>query len=163
MNKHILLFAGLALTIASCTSNQAEKKVADSSAMIALDTTFSPENKEATHSITCYQFVKNKDTANMQLRINGEEITGFLDYHIYEKDANKGTLAGEMKGDTLIADYTFDSEGIRSVRQVVLLKKDGKFYEGYGPVKEDKGKYVFENRTNLKFDNTTVFSSVPCK
>lgn len=99
----------------------------------------------------------------MQLRINGEEITGFLDYHIYEKDANKGTLSGEMKGDTLIADYTFDSEGLRSVRELVLLKKDGKFYEGYGPVKEEKGKVIFEHRGSLKFDHNVVFSPIPCK
>lgn len=159
----MLLFTGLAAIMASCTSNQAEKKMSDSSAKIALDTTFSPANKEPAHSITCYQFVKNKDTANMQLRINGEEVTGFLDYHIFEKDANKGTLSGEMKGDTLIADYTFDSEGMRSVRELVLLKKEGKLYEGYGPVKEDKGKYIFENRGKLKFDNTIVFSPIPCK
>ena len=149
--------------MASCTSNQAEKKVADSSAIIAVDTTFTATNEAPEHSISCYQYVKNKDTASMQLRINGEEITGFLDYHIWEKDANKGTLSGEMKGDTLIADYTFDSEGLRSVREIVLLKKDGKFYEGYGPGKEEKGKYVFENRAKLKFDNNVVFSPKPCQ
>ncbi|WP_316746037.1 hypothetical protein [Pedobacter gandavensis] len=162
MNKHILLFAGMAVIMASCTSNQAEKKVTDSS-MIAVDTTFSPTNEAPKHEITCYQYVKNKDTANMQLRINGEEITGFLDYHIYEKDANKGTLSGEMKGDTLIAEYTFDSEGMRSVRELVLLKKDGRFYEGYGPVKEEKGKVMFEHRGSLKFDHNVVFSPIPCK
>ncbi len=99
----------------------------------------------------------------MQLRIDGEELTGFLDYKFAEKDANKGTLAGEMKGDTIIADYTFDSEGLRSVRELVLLKKDGKLYEGYGPVKEDKGKMVFIDRSKLKFDNHVVFSSKPCQ
>lgn len=163
MNKHLLLFAGLATIMASCTSNQADKKLADSSAMIAVDTTFSATNEKPEHSINCYQYIKNKDTASMQLRTNGEEITGFLDYHIWEKDANKGTLSGEMKGDTLIAEYTFDSEGLRSVREIVLLKKDGKFYEGYGPVKEDNGKYRFENRAQLKFDNNVVFSPKPCQ
>ncbi|MBB2149499.1 hypothetical protein [Pedobacter gandavensis] len=161
MKKHLLLFAGLAVMMASCTSNQAEKKGRDSS-MIAVDTTFSPTNRAPENSVSCYQYVKNKDTANMQLRINGEEITGTLDYYIHEKDANKGTFSGEMKGDTLIADYTFDSEGLRSVREVVFLKKDGKFYEGYGPVKEDKGKVMFEHRGSLKFDNNLIFSPIPC-
>lgn len=162
MNKHLLLFAGLAVMMASCTSNQKESKMADSSAMIAVDTTFTATNQAPEHAINCYQYVKNKDTATMQLRINGEEITGFLDYHIYEKDANKGTLAGEMKGDTLIAEYTFDSEGLRSVREIVFLKKDGKLYEGYGPIKEEKGKIRFENPGTLKFDNL-VFSPKPCQ
>lgn len=163
MNKHILLFVGLAAMMASCTSNQAEKKVTDTSEMIALDTTFTAANEKPEHSITCYEYIKNKDTASMQLRINGEELTGFLDYKLAEKDANKGTLAGEMKGDTIIADYTFDSEGLRSVRELVLLKKDGKLYEGYGPVKEEKGKMMFIDRSKLKFDNNIVFSAKPCQ
>nr|GFC68635.1 hypothetical protein [Tanacetum cinerariifolium] len=38
-----------------------------------------------------------------------------------------------MHGDTLVADYTFQSEGTTSIRQVVFLRRDIGFIEGFGP------------------------------
>ena len=35
-------------------------------------------------------------------------------YQLKEKDRNDGTLQGTINGDTLIADYTFSSEGMLS-------------------------------------------------
>ena len=136
MKKAFFLITGLAALLASCTSNQAEKTAKDSTGMIAVDTTFSPTNPAPENTNSCYLYTNKKDTASIKLQIKGEELTGTLHYNIYQKDVNNGTIAGEMKGDTIIADYTFDSEGLRSVRQVVFLKKDGKLYEGYGEMKE---------------------------
>lgn len=163
MKKILFLFAGLAAIVASCTSNNAEKKAKDTTEMIALDTTFSPTNPAAENSTSCYTYTKNRDTASLSLTMKGEELTGNLKYHLFEKDANKGTIAGEIKGDTIIADYTFDSEGLRSVRQVVFLKKDGKLYEGYGESEEKDGRSVFKNRKALKFDSQLIFTPVECK
>lgn len=40
---------------------------------------------------------------------------------------------------TLIADYTFWSEGRKSVREVAFLATDDGLVEGYGPVQEHSG------------------------
>jgi len=163
MKKAFFLFAGIAAMLASCTSNNAEKKAKDTTEMIALDTTFRPANPAPENSSNCYLYVNKKDTASIKLQIKGEELTGTLHYNIFEKDQNNGTIAGEMKGDTIIADYTFDSEGLRSVRQVVFLKKEGKLYEGYGEMKEQNGKFTFVNRAKLKFNDHFTFNPVDCK
>ena len=161
MKKIALLLISTSAFFAACNSEKAADSTADSNQIIAEDTTFTAtEPKSASN---CYAYTKNRDTAALELRINGEELTGDLSYTLFEKDSNKGTIAGEVKGDTIIAEYTFDSEGMRSVREVVFLKKDGKLYEGFGPVEEKGGKTLFTNRSLLKFENSIVFSPADCK
>lgn len=113
----------------------------------------------------CYSGSIKKDTILMNLTIKGNEVTnGKLSYKFYEKDKNQGTLVGELKGDTLIADYTFMSEGVSSVRQVAFLKKGNTYVEGYGDVVDDnKGKVTFKDKKQLKFDGNVVLSKVDCK
>ena len=68
-----------------------------------------------------------------------------------------------MKGDTLVADYTFNSEGKLSTRQVAFLKKDGKLMEGFGEVVEKDGKIYFKSISDLKFDDAIEFTKINCK
>src|SRR5687768_4887307 len=85
------------------------------------NTNVSPATKQS-----CYSYIKNRDTATLTLITSGHVITGELSYKLFEKDSNYGIIKGEMKGDTLIANYVFNSEGKKSTRQVAFLKKDGK-------------------------------------
>lgn len=119
---------------------------------------------EATISEECYQGVLKKDTISMSLNLKGNQISsGKLSYKFFEKDRNQGTLIGELRGDTLIADYTFMSEGTTSVRQVAFLKKGNAYVEGYGDIIEDNGKVIFKNIKQLNFDSKTILSKVACK
>lgn len=158
-----LILAGLVIISASCTNENKTGQVTDTSQIIAADTTFTVTQPKESSS-DCYVYVKNRDTASLKINRAGEELTGDLDYNLFEKDRNKGTIAGEMKGDTIIAEYTFDAEGMRSVREVIFVKKDdGNIYEGTGEVMEKGGKMVFKDRGALKFDPTIVFTKTNCK
>lgn len=149
------------LAIGSCTTDKKTDSPTDSTALTVTDTT----KGVATDNVLgdCYAYIKNRDTASLKLQIDGEQVTGDLSYRLFEKDSNKGTLAGELKGDTIIAEYTFDSEGMRSVREIVFLNKDGKLIEGFGDVEQKGVKTVFKNRATLKFDNGLVFDKTDCK
>jgi len=163
MKPLILIPAFLTIVVASCTNENKSKQAGDSAEVIAVDTTFTATHPKKSSS-DCYVYIKNRDTASLKINIDGEELTGELDYKLFEKDSNKGKIAGEMKGDTIIAEYTFDSEGMRSVREVVFVKKDdGNLYEGTGEVMEKGGKMVFKDRSALKFNPTMVFTKADCK
>jgi hypothetical protein len=163
MKSSILMLAFFAIMVASCTNENKSKQTGNNNEVIAVDTTFTATNPKK-NSSDCYVYIKNKDTASLQINIDGEELTGELNYNMFEKDSNKGKIAGEMKGDTIIAEYTFDSEGMRSVREVVFVKKDdGNIYEGTGEVVEKGGKMVFKDRSILKFSPTMVFAKTNCK
>lgn len=163
MKHQIFLSAGLISLLFSCTNDQAKKNIGDSTTVKIVDTITTPAPVK-TNTADCYQYIQNRDTATLQLKITGDELTGELNYNLFEKDKNKGKIAGELKGDTIIAEYTFDSEGLRSVREVIFVKKaDGKLYEGFGEVEEKGGKTVFKNRSALKFDQGMAFSKADCK
>ncbi|WP_316814012.1 hypothetical protein [Pedobacter heparinus] len=163
LSSMVISVAALSV-LASCNNENTNKQANDSaSKVIAVDTTFTATHPKA-HSNDCYVYIKNRDTASLKLNIDGEELTGELNYNLFEKDSNKGKIAGEMKGDTIIAEYTFDSEGMRSVREVVFVKKDdGNIYEGTGEVMEKGGKMIFKDRSALKFSPTLVFTKTDCK
>ncbi|SHL22342.1 hypothetical protein [Flavobacterium xanthum] len=127
-------------------------------------TDVTPEKNDSEEPISEQFYSGNikKDTILMNLTMEGNKIlSGKLIYNFYEKDKNEGTLIGELKGDTLLADYTFMSEGISSVRQVVFLKKGDTYIEGYGDIVEEaSGKVIFKDRKQLKFDGKSVLSKV---
>lgn len=126
--KTILLIFGFISFIACNNINEetrGNEKVATDSATIEKTAT----NKEASE---CYINTKNKDSILLRITIKNNTVTGEMNYQIAGKDKNKGTLQGEMRGDTIFADYTFSSEGKESLRQVAYLKKDNQLLEGYG-------------------------------
>lgn len=155
MKKVILLGFVFVSFLVSCKKEKEIEEAPSESEKIIIDEQVSRE---------CYRGIINKDTISMTLHIKGNELTsGTLSYIFYEKDKNEGTLIGEIKGDTLFADYTFMSEGITSVRQVVFLKKEVSYVEGYGDVVDDaKGKITFKDTKQLKFEGNIVLQKVDC-
>ncbi|MFB3387403.1 hypothetical protein [Flavobacterium sp. LAR06] len=111
----------------------------------------------------CYTSRLNGNIVALSFNVNShQEVNGKLSYNITGKDKNEGTLIGNMKGDTLIADYTFMSEGVSSVREVVFLQKDGTLIEGYGDVVDANNKVTFKDKRKLKFDAKNTLTKSDC-
>jgi hypothetical protein len=153
MKKIILIIAVVVLV--SCKKSKPEE---------VIPSTVESAKIEESVGKQCFQLVANNDTITMVLNTNSHnEVNGELVYKIYQKDKNEGTIIGNIKGDTLIADYTFKSEGVSSIREVVFLKKAGTFIEGYGDLIETNGKMIFKDKKFLKFDSKMTLSKVDCK
>ncbi|MNK15005.1 hypothetical protein D3C87_331380 [compost metagenome] len=160
MKTTTLVLAAFSLIILSCNNENKEKHDAN----IAQITAKNPGTEPKINSNDCYVHIKNRDTANLKINIEGRNLIGDLDYKLFEKDSNKGKIVGQIKGDTIIAEYTFFSEGVKSVREVAFLKKaDGTLSEGFSEVIEKDGKMVFKNHSALKFDDSMVFTKTDCK
>lgn len=113
--------------------------------------------------IICYQGVIKNDTINLSLQIDdNQQIKGELAYLFFEKDRNNGTIAGQMTGDTLKANYKFMSEGKESSREIVFLRKGKIMIEAYGEVEDNEGKVVFKDAKKLFFDSATVLTEIEC-
>lgn len=111
-------------------------------------------NAKKTSTINCYRYTTAADTIMLQVIDSGNSIAGTLVYSLKEKDRNKGTIRGKMRGDILLADYTFMSEGIESTRQVAFKKEGSSFVEGYGD---------FKNIDSLDFNNSMKLVEVACQ
>lgn len=155
MIRYIPFVAAAALIFSSCQSENNQKKSPNNSSSNTEDVKIS--------ETYCYAFIKNNDTARLNYISTNGIATGELSYNLYQKDKNNGILEGEIKGDTLIADYIFESEGSESVREVVFLMKNNELIEGFGEVEEKDGKTIFKNRSKLIFGNSIVFKKVDCQ
>ena len=69
-------------------------------------TTLEPVNKIKVAPMHCYQYSGNGDTITLKIIPVNDAITGILIYHLKEKDRNRGTIQGRMKGDILLAEYS---------------------------------------------------------
>lgn len=155
MKKFIFPIFIIVLSFAACQSESSNEEDTDK---VAVDT-----NIVKVGETFCYAYIKDRDTAKLSFMSTNGITTGELSYNLYEKDSNKGIIEGEMKGDTLLAEYTFNSEGKQSVRQVAFLKKGNQLVEGFGDVEEKNGKMIFKNTSTLVFGNSIVFEKVDCQ
>ncbi len=142
--KHSLFILLVLLAACNNGSNNADKS---SDTIKNHDTTTSSSET----AIQCYQSINEKDTVYLSLFEQAATITGSLIYHYYEKDANVGTINGNMHGDTLYAEYFFSSEGLSSKRDVAFLKQGSDFIEGYGDMKQEGETMAFKNKGALSF------------
>ncbi len=152
MRNIIPILAIFTSTMVACQGNSTKSTATD--AKVA---------ETDTNSNQCFKYINKKDTASLSLVIKDDKVNGTLSYNLFEKDKNNGTITGIVKGDTIIADYTFQSEGTTSTREVVWLKKNDDLVEGFGDTEEVKGKMKFKNTSNLRFDQSMVFKPIVCK
>ncbi len=112
---------------------------------------------------TCYQHTKDSSTIKLNVTINDNMVTGNLLYDYYQKDRSAGKIKGELKSDTLFANYTFVSEGVESEREVVFLKTANGWVEGYGEIDDKDGKVMFKDKSKITFDNNVVLRETTCQ
>jgi len=144
----------ICFVIAACTNNQRN----DAANLV------SPQEQAKKNSPTnCYHYANTNDTIILKLIHVGESITGTLVYKLHEKDKNAGTIQGSMRGDVLIADYTFMSEGTWSVRQVAFKKQDHFFIEGYGDISTNNDRVLLKNPDSLQYDDAMKLAEIDCQ
>jgi hypothetical protein len=142
----------IALSLAIFASCNTEKKQ---------ESTTKTEVK-TTQTETCYQHTKDSSTIKLNIKIYDSMVTGNLLYDYYQKDRSAGKIKGELKSDTLFANYTFVSEGVESEREVVFLKTVNGWVEGYGEIDDKDGKVMFKDKSKITFDNNVVLRETAC-
>ena len=152
MKKQLLLFLATTALLVSCKK---EETTQPETITPTVEETAIEEPKS-----TCYEYKTKDNEIKLQLQLNGEKASGSLRYNFKEKDNNKGTFEGTFKNNILIANYTFQSEGVESVRQVAFQLKDGKLIEGFGEPTADGTK--FKDVSKLTFNSTLPLSEINC-
>ena len=136
----------VALMIISC--NNSETKSSDQSAING-------------PGKTCFSKFA-KDTIELSFASTGDSISGTLAYKIFEKDKTEGVIHGHFKGDTLFAEYTFQSEGMQSLREIVFLKKGDVLVQGIGPIEEKGNRQYFTDYKQIHFDSGIELKKSNC-
>ena len=152
MNRFLLISF---LFIAGCSTSETKTKdVKNDTAADKVITTPS--------TVACYLMANGKDTATIKMTVSGPAVSGTLMFNLFQKDKNNGEFSGIMQDTLIVGNYTFQSEGMTSVREVVFKIKDDKLYEGYGEVIEKDNGVSFTDITKLKYQ-PVPFTKVRCK
>jgi hypothetical protein len=92
-----------------------------------------------------------------------DKVNGTLEYNIYEKDKNTGVIAGTMQDNILRATYEFQSEGVKSTRNVVFKIMGEQAYEAQADSLTTDGLPVFNSDAALLKFEPSPFKKIPCE
>ncbi len=157
--RYLFISLSLLFTIAivSC-NNETEKTTAETDTPVIQN----PPVDAPVH--LCYAYIQNKDTVKIELVVGADDtVSGDLLYQLDGKDRNNGTLKGIIYMDTILADYTFKSEGTESVREVTFLKSDNSLAEGYAAMEEVSGKMKFKKGVVPDYSKGVKLMLTKCK
>lgn len=116
------------------------------------------DNEIPTNDIEgCYVAGSANDvyTLNVQ-NLQGQNVLGTLSFKNFQKDSSSGSISGTYNGQVLLADYSFNSEGVASVMQVIFKKSGDSFIRGYGEMNSDGTR--FANLNNITYESTPLFT-----
>jgi hypothetical protein len=130
------------------------------------------ESKDVTDNVTiqdpenklggCYVSILKRDSANLNLIIKNNYVSGTLEYKLYEKDRNNGTISGKYEDSLIVLNYTFQSEGISSIREVVFKVVNGELLEGQGLIEMKGDTAKFKDISKLIYPEEYRFKKTDC-
>jgi len=105
---------------------------------------------------SCYHATAGDSSSLLQIKDpRADQLTGELIFQNYEKDSSYGVFTANLAADQLTLDFTFQSEGVESKRQIILSKSgDGLSGEGflYKPVDDCKSVLYNQGLGLIPFD-----------
>lgn len=109
----------------------------------------------------CYVATLGKDVYTLLiLSRQGDRFKGTLRFKNFEKDSSSGPYEGTYKDGILLGDYSFQSEGMFSVVQVIFKKSGNDFVRGYGDMSPDGTR--FADLSKITYDTRAVFRATDC-
>lgn len=152
MKTFFLVLAAGAICAAGCQQHSGDAGAQTRDSLTTTDTV--PASAATPAGPQCFTQVVGKDTAKLSFEVAGDSVNGKLEYKRYEKDSNKGTIKGVMRGNILNAQYTFMSEGMESTNQAVFKVEGDKVYEGRAKDFDKEGRPVFgEDLGKVEWDS----------
>jgi hypothetical protein len=118
-------------------------------------------------SIACYKALYENDTINLTVNtLKNGKITGDMVMKIEKMPKKVGKLAGEFRGDTLFADYSFTqgaNDRATFKNPMAFLKHGSELILGNGKIETYLGKSYFVKGAPIDFENVKYkFTTVDC-
>ncbi|GAA3986578.1 hypothetical protein [Mucilaginibacter dorajii] len=100
-----------------------------------------------------------QDTTKVSMLINGDKVTGNMQWLPKEKDARKGTLTGTLNGNAIKALWTFNQEGRADTMSVEFQLRGNALAQK--PYKYDTK--TDKEQTNAASDYKVIYNMTNCK
>jgi len=151
----------LLFVLVSACSGPLEKKLVESAVPVKNDPAAIVPAPDSLSG--CYQMIIGKDTAWMNIILQGNSLIGKLNYKRFEKDNSTGGLQLQFTNGKWEGWYDFLSEGKASVRQIIFKYDEGTFEEAYGDVIMKQDSVFYKYPSTLNFERGHPFRKMACK
>jgi len=118
-------------------------------------------------SVQCYKALYEKDTIDLKINtLATGKISGDMVMKVFNKAEKVGKIAGEFRGDTLFADYSFTlvaNDKVIYKNPIALLKRGNELILGNGKIETYLGASYFVKGQPIDFDSVKYkFTAVNC-
>ncbi|MBM6499917.1 hypothetical protein [Flavobacterium macrobrachii] len=103
---------------------------------------------------------QNNTRIEIKLQLIKKKASRTIEYALAKKDRNTGTFEGTFENNILIADYTFQSEGKKSVRQIAFHLQDDQLVKGCGELTADGTKFI--DISKIRFNSIMPLTKTNC-
>lgn len=110
----------------------------------------------------CYLQVVGRDSIKLHLNESGENVSGTMAFKNYQKDSSSGTVEGYEEDDKVIVWYSFDSEGMHSIMQLVFQQTSEGLIRGVGDMINRGDTVLFRSMEDLKFSQKDLLRKTAC-
>lgn len=110
----------------------------------------------------CYFLSIGRDSLLIQIIETDDTIRGKMVFDNFEKDGSRGIIRGTMHGDTLKGWYDFESEGMRSVMEIMFLNEDSFLIRAQGKVDVKADTVYFPDPSVISFPDENAYRRVSC-
>lgn len=110
----------------------------------------------------CYLEVLQKDSIVANLKQEGNQVSGVLQFDNYEKDGSAGTVTGIRDGKILKLIYDYQSEGLSIVMDMFFEIRDDKLIRGVGDMDTKGDTTYFINPSLVTYPATTILNKISC-
>ncbi|MFE3866516.1 hypothetical protein ACFX5E_00340 [Flavobacterium sp. LS2P90] len=156
--KNLALFCLLLACIGfqSCNKNQNQK--------VGKATQVQGEKPISVH---CYKALYKQDTLELKMNtLKNGKITGDMVMKFFNMPKKVGKIAGEFRGDTLFASYTFiqgTNDKITYKNPMAFLKRGNELILGNGKIENSMGASYFVKGEPIDFERVKFkFTTVDC-
>ncbi|MGN8071938.1 hypothetical protein [Mucilaginibacter sp. 22184] len=99
-----------------------------------------------------------QDTTTVNILINGDQVTGKMNWVPKEKDARKGTISGKLNGNAIKALWTFSQEGSKDTMSVEFQLRGNALAQKPYSYDAKTGR----QQTNTKADYSIIYNMKNC-
>jgi hypothetical protein len=155
MKGRILIVLSLLMTVA-CTNNRLKRDSAADSISVASDINLH------TSKPLCFIRVEgesNQDTSFINLKMNGEDVTGEFKHLPHEKDSRIGTLKGKRKGNEIKALWSFIQEGMNDTLSIELKLRENQLLQKSYSIDPVRGRQFTSDTSRY----TIIYNKIDCQ
>jgi len=155
--KKIVLYCSFIFALGACKSKSTETTTETTTANADTVATATAPTVET----LCFEEKVGKDLTTVTLTIEGNKVTGKMEWLPWEKDQARGTLLGEKKGNEIVADYEYMIEGSNQLEEKVFVLEGDKLLVKSGELEDKNGKLVMKNPSKATIGQTLVKVTCP--